>query len=102
VIAEDHANAILDMIEGQIATAINLGLQAPLEARIERLLPRQQVAAAPALTDIDANLEATKILKALRLLDGRRLDASEHQLVATAKDIVRARITISKDQRRSA
>jgi hypothetical protein len=38
--AEAAHNAMLDMIETSVRTALDLGLAAPLAARLDRLLPR--------------------------------------------------------------
>jgi len=54
-IAAAH-NAMLDMIEASVRTAIDMGMGAPLTARLDRLLPRPAPAALPVSPELRLNL----------------------------------------------
>ena len=94
---DDPRNALLDLVEGNVAMLVGLGLEAPLLARLRRLLPGLSAPApdaegrhlkAPEKTpsrDIARDLDLASILAVCRQLERFKLAAAQHAAIAHLK-----------------
>lgn len=105
--SNDHApeNAILDLVETSIRTALDLGLEPQLTARLDRLVPRAKIevpvpmpaqppgcasgqpkgASAEASEAPERKLELAAVLTACRQLATFKLSAGHHEAIARLK-----------------
>ncbi len=91
----DGLNAMLDMIEQNIATAIDLGLEVPLRNRLARLLPPGQgpaKVAGAAPISVERRLDLTAALVGLRETQRFKLTHGAHGAMARLREFILAEL----------
>ena len=91
--AETMGNAMLDLAEQHVEALISAGLEAPLRARLARLLPEERVepepapAATPPLPD---PLDLAMVVTVCGELAKHKLSAERHGAIARLRDVANA------------